>query len=224
MLHNIGIRLEEQQKLYHLNRDKYSRRSKFFREELEKAESSSSDPNKRTRIRFENHLPGDFEAYMRYVGTGWSNLAADDNDPLFPLLRLYVLADQLCDFTIANFIMNDIVRASDEFDHTPSKKEIWFVWTMIEDCDHPLKSLFVDYQIHQAPTDSLVFDEMENIPFEYLNDVVYEYSTLSNQKGWRGEADRSDDMFGVKCSKRPQCHYHQHNLDRNHPPCAELGL
>jgi hypothetical protein len=72
---------------------------------------------------------------------------------------------------------------------------------MIEDCDHPLKRLFVDYQIHQAPTDSLVFDEMENIPFEYLNDVVYEYSTLSKQKGWRGEADRSDDMFGVKCSK-----------------------
>jgi hypothetical protein len=122
MLHNIGIRPEEQKELFRLNRDKYSRRSKFFREELEKAESSSSDPNKRTRIRFENHLPDDFEAYIRYVDTGWSNLATDNNDPLFPLLRLYVLADQLGDFTIANLIMNDIIRASDDLDTLPAKK------------------------------------------------------------------------------------------------------
>ncbi|GAB7330541.1 hypothetical protein MBLNU13_g02133t1 [Cladosporium sp. NU13] len=145
MLAGSYIPPREQKKLYRLNRNKYCHRSSFFREELEKADARSSDPNKPRRVRFENHLPDDFEAYLRYVDSGWPNLAADDKDPLFPLLRLYVLADQLFDFTIANFIMNDIIRASDEFDHTPSKKEIWFVWEMIEEYAHPLKTLFVDY-------------------------------------------------------------------------------
>jgi hypothetical protein len=224
MLANIYTPPQEQKHLFTLNRYRYCRRSKFFREELERAQSSSSDSNTRKRVKLENHLPDDFATYMQYVEIGRADLAVDGNDPLFPLLRLYVLADQLCDFTIANFIMNDIIQTSDEYNHTPSKKEIWFVWTMIGESTHPLKRLFVDYQIHQAPTESLVFDEMDNIPFEYLNDVVFEYSTLSRQKGWRGQAERSDDMFGIKCSERPECHYHQHNKDVNHPSCRELGL
>lgn len=218
------VPVERQKKLYVLKRSKFSRRSAFFREELEKADSSSSDSNTPKRVVLENHMPEDFDAYLRYINTGSPNLAADDADPLFPLLRLYLLADELYDFTMANFVMNDIIRTSDEFKHTPSKKEVWFVWTMIEEYDHPLKRLFVDYQVHEAPRDSLIFDEIKNIPFEYLNDVVLKFSDLAEQEEERRKVDGEDAIFGVKCSERPDCHYHQHGKDVNHPSCEELGL
>lgn len=221
---NSYIPIECREKFYILKGNKFSRRSAFLREEIEKAESSSSDSNTPKQIILENHNPEDFDAYLRYVNTGNPDSAADDNDPLFPLLRLYVLADQLRDSTIANFVMSDIIRASDKFDHTPSKKEIWFVWTMIEEYDHPLKRLFVDYQIHEAPRDSLIFDEIENIPFEYLNDVVLEFWDLAKQEEERRRVDGHDAIFGVKCSERPGCHYHQHDVDENHLSCEELGI
>lgn len=110
------------EKLFILNRSKFCERSVFFRQELEKAESASSDPNTRKRVIFENHEPDDFEDYLRFLSTGKLDLAADNGDHLFPLLRLYVLADQLGDFTIANLIMNDIIRASDDLDTLPAKK------------------------------------------------------------------------------------------------------
>lgn len=125
---------------------------------------------------------------------------------------------------MANFVVNDIIRASDGFEHTTSKKEIWFVWTMIEEYDHPLKRLFVDYQIHEAPRDSLIFEETENIPFEYLNDAVLKFSDLAEQEEERRKVDGEDAILGVKCSERPECHYHQHHKDVNHPSCKELGL
>lgn len=69
-------------------------------------------------------MPEDFDAYLRYINTGSPSLATDNAEPLFPLLRLYVLVDELCDFTMANLVLNNIIRASDEFEHIPSKKEI----------------------------------------------------------------------------------------------------
>ena len=118
------VPIERQRKFYVLKRSKFSRRSAFFREELEKADSSSSDPNTPKRVDLENHMPEDFDAYLRYINTGSPSLATDNAEPLFPLLRLYVLVDELCDFTMANLVLNNIIRASDEFEHIPSKKEI----------------------------------------------------------------------------------------------------
>lgn len=212
------------EKLFILNRSKFCERSVFFRQELEKAESASSDPNTRKRVIFENHEPDDFEDYLRFLSTGKLDLAADDDDRLFPLLRLYVLADELCDFTIANLIMNEIMRAADEFKHTPSEKEIWYVWKFIEKDGHPLRRLFVDYQIHEADDDNLLFGEPDDNLFEYLKDVALGYS-IAKLKGKRGEFGRADDIFVVKCSSRPYCYYHQHDKkDKYHLSCEERGL
>lgn len=164
------------------------------------------------------------QMYRRYVENGRPDLAADNVDRLFPLLRLYVLADQLCDFTTANLIMNDIVRASDEFKHTPSKEEILFVWSMIDSCDHPLRMLFVDYQIHEADDENLLFEDPDDNLSEYLKDVAWGYADLAQRRGKLGKVGRADDIFMVECSSRPYCYYHQHDKDQYHVSCQELGL
>jgi hypothetical protein len=228
---------ELQEEPFVLNRNRYHQRSKWSREELEEAESNSSDPDTPTRIILENHVPEDFATYMRFVETGSLDMAADDkDDPFFPLLRLYVLADHLSDFTIANRIINRIMKVSKDSSHTPSKKEIWFVWEMIEDFEDPLRRLFVDYQIHEAPKDSLLFEDYEHIPFDYLNDVVLMYWDLAKDETDRRQAERDDepddepdderdyDIFEVKCLRRSKCHYHRHDMDSFHLSCEELGL
>jgi hypothetical protein len=88
---------------------------------------------------------------------------------------------------------------------------------MISEYDHPLKRLFVDYQIHEAPRDSLEFEEYERIPFDYLNDVVLKYWDLAEEDQKRRRDGRDDEIFGVACSERGKCYYHQHDEDE---PCA----
>jgi hypothetical protein len=207
-----------------LNRRKYCERSKCIREALEDVDSSLSDPDEPRRISTENHDPDDLGVYVRWVETENLDIPADDDDPLFPLLRLYVLADELGDYSFANILINDVMQVSRQLEHTPSKKEIWFVWEMIEEYDHPLKRLFVDYQIHEAARESLIFEEYEHISFDYLNDVALKYWDLAEQERERRQAGRDDVVFGVKCSGRGMCYYHQHGIDRNHPSCAELGF
>lgn len=216
---------QRQERIFVLNREKFCQRSRFLREALEQAESNSSNPDTPKPFILKNHMPDDFAAYQRCVYTQTLDMPVDDDDdPLFPLLRLYVLADQLCDYTITNRIINEIVRFSDEWEYTPSKKEIWYVWEFVETYDHPLRKLFIDYQIHRAPRDSLVFQESEHISFDYLSDVALKFWDLAEQSRELAEAEGEDAIFGVKCSERPKCHYHQHGMDRNHVSCEELDL
>jgi hypothetical protein len=218
-------RAEPQEQLFVINRGKFWIRSGFFREALEDVDSESSDWSEQRPIILENHDPEDFEAYVRFVETESLDMPSDDDvDPLFPMLRLYVLADELGDFSLANLIINDVMKVSDRLNHAPSKKEIWFVWRTIEEFDHPLKRLFVDYQIHEAARSGLIFQDYEHIPFDYLNDVVLKYWDLAELEAERRREGRDDVSFGVACSGRGLCYYHQHDEDSYHLSCEELGL
>jgi hypothetical protein len=207
-----------QEQLFVLNRSMFCERSDFFSGALEKSDSSSSETKP---IILTNHKPEDFAAYKRFVETGSLDMPSDDvYNRFFPRLRLYVLADQLGDIALADRIINDIIQISDEFDHAPSKKEIWFVWLRIHEFDHPLKRLFVDYQIHEGTRESLLFKQNEHIPFDYLNAVVLTYWDLVRREEKRRVDGGDDEIFGVECSERGRCYYHQHGEDT---PCALLG-
>jgi hypothetical protein len=184
---------ELQEKTFVIDCSKFWERSEFLRNALEEIHSSPTNLNGPRPVMFENHEPDGFEAYVRFVETENLDMPSDDDDdPLFPMLRLYVLADELGDFAFADILINDIVQVAREFNHTPSRKELWYVWQMIVEYDHPLKKLFVDYQIHEAPRESLEFDEFEHIPFDELNGVVVKYWDLAEEEGERRREGRDD--------------------------------
>lgn len=160
----------------------------------------------------------DFATYKACVEAGNIVLPEHQHHSFDPLIRLYVVAYKLRDFTIANLAINDILDLSSLIGLLPNKTEISYVWEAIRRTKSPLKRLFVDYQIHEAGRLSLKFKEGE-VPLRYLVDIAMGYSSLAEAKGPRGEAERDDDIFKVKCSSRPKCHYHLHD-DGFNESCA----
>lgn len=211
---------EGKQEIFTLDRHTFCARSETLKAMLEHVEAGSSVPGNPQLVVIDYFDAEDFETYKSCVDAGEIVLPEDEHNSFAPLIRLYVVAYRLCDFTIANLAIEDIMRLSNKLDILPNNTEISNVWEALRRTQNPLKRLFVDYQIHEAGRRSLKFKEGD-VPFRYLVDVAMKYAALVEAKGPRGEAEQDDDVFKVKCSSRPRCHYHLHDdKDGFHAPCA----
>jgi hypothetical protein len=115
---------ELQERIFVINCSKSWERSEFFRDALGEIRSRPSNPSEPKSVLLENHEPDDFEAYVRFVETESLDMPSDDGkDPLFPLLRLYVVAEELGDLALAGILINHIVQVARKFNHTPSEKK-----------------------------------------------------------------------------------------------------
>lgn len=172
--------------MFTLDRNWFCQRSAFLEKKLEQAEARSSNPNKPALIEFKEHDPEDFATYVRCVHAGFLVLP-EDKESLLPLLKLYVIANVLRDYTMANLAIDEIMRVSDETPILPTEEEITFVWEEVRVSEHLLRNLFVDYQIHEASPSSLSLYERQ-VPFGHPVDVTKGYSKLARKGGARGEA------------------------------------
>lgn len=209
-----------EQEIFTLNRHTFCARSVTLKLELEQIEAGSSVPGNPQLVSIDYLDAEDFGNYEACVGAGRIVLPEHQHDSFDPLIRLYVVAYHLRDLTIANLVIDDIMRLSNNSGMLPNKSEISYVWKEIRRTKNPLRRLFVDYQIHETGRLSLKFKEGD-VPFKYLVDVAMGFSSLAEARGPRGEAEQDDDISNVKCSKRPKCHYHLHGDEGSfHAPCA----
>jgi len=193
-----------------IDRELFCRRSEFLKDGLKEAEDSASDPDNPKPIVIENHDPADFDKYLRSIDTGELDTPVDGNDLRSFMLRLYVLTNHLRDLAMANGAITHFMQLSDQLNQLPTEREISYVWEAVPVYRDKMRQLFVDYQIHEAPRESLVFDTDDTVPFEYLVDVALEFSDLATQRGNHGRVGRNDDILKVKCLKKDWCYYHQH--------------
>lgn len=217
LIHNQRGDSRTQEQEFVINRDLFCQRSEFLREELKEAIDGASDPDSLKPVVIEHHDPADFANYLRYINTGSFDMPTDDQGVRSFMLRLYVLTNHLRDLSTANFAITYFMRLSDRLGQLPPEREILYVWETVRDFTNPLRRLFVDYQIHEAPGSTLVFDTDGIVPFEYPVDVTLGFSDLATQEGNRGRVGRDDDIFKVKCLSRDKCYYHQH--EGEHSQC-----
>jgi hypothetical protein len=166
-----------QTQTFNVDRELCHQRQTVLSEQLQASETVGHQP---IVLQGEYDLDG-FESYVEYVNSEGEVFPAFDNGDrtILPLLRLHVVAHQLRDYTAANNLIDEIMEVSDRHTYWPNPTEITYAWeTQVE--DSPLRSLFVDYQIHEMRYNTLVLTNGD-VPFEYMRDVARGFAKIVEQ-------------------------------------------
>jgi hypothetical protein len=199
------------QKCFTVHRQPFTERSKF----LEAATSSRWTSGTKKPVDVTEHAPEVFASYMQCIYHGSVSVPElpeySDDNCLGGLIALYLLADQLNDVITANLVIDETMRASEEFRRLPHNSDLTLVYESTI-AGNPLRKLCRDYYVYEARASLLEDFEEDVLPFQFVKDVLLEFENLA-----------SDNVpyFGrgkTKCVKRERCYYHRH--DDEHPRCS----
>jgi hypothetical protein len=173
-------------------------------------------PKKPTNL--EDDDPEVFANYVRGIYLNLIDVLPQDreNSDLGSLIRLYVLADKLCDLKSANMVVDRLVCYSDETKSIPGAEEIELAYNSTAS-GSPLKAVFCDYFIHESGSGFFNDQDVSKIPREFYHDIAVRYLNIKSKKN-KDPSVNIEAAFFEKVSAKPRCIYHQH--DSKVPLCT----
>jgi hypothetical protein len=164
-------------------------------------------------MRTQRPLPITYAAFINFLPHGeHTTIGAFD-----ALVRLYVLADKLCDLMTSNMVIDRMVRYSDDVNRIPSSSAITLAYDSTAS-GSPLRALMCDYFIHEGHARYFEIDKATNYPRDFFQDIAARYL----ERKFTNESNTATvkDAFRVNVSSRGRCHYHQHDSNWTEMECT----
>jgi len=133
------------------------------------------------------------------------------------LIRLYVLADKLCDLRTANMVIDRFVSYSDKAETIPGPGDVELSYNSTAS-GSPLRKVLCDYFLHEIRDDDLnTMAKTNELPRDFLQDVVVGYLEIKHTNVGKPKAVGAP--FRLTISKMARCRYHQH-CSKSVPECT----